>query len=92
MNNVNYKIFNENNLFLFAEGEEGYEVQELFNYIKSIKKIKYIFDNIYLFTHKELYSMSIHKLTLNIVHISEEQKLRFMKEAVKFAKTSEEKS
>lgn len=92
LNDVNYKIFNENNLFLFAEGEEDYEVQELFNYIKSVKKIRYIFDNIYLYTYKELYSISIHNLTFNIVHITEEQKLEFMKEAAKFADTSEEKS
>ncbi|MCH4826370.1 hypothetical protein [Planococcus halocryophilus] len=83
LNDGNYKIFKENNLFLYAEGEEEYEVIDLIKHIKESKKSNRKFDYIFVFTFKDLYAISTNDYSFEIFMITEEQRKNFSLEAAK---------
>lgn len=77
LNDGNYKIFKENNLFLFAEGEEEYEVLNLIEYIKTSERKSREFNLIYLYTYQELYIISAQDYSFEVLSIGAEQKEAF---------------
>jgi hypothetical protein len=86
-NNGDFSVFEENNLFLFAEGEEEYEVQQLLSFIEKRENIEceFEFDYIYLYTYRELYTISTRSNIYDVLHIADEQKKKFEQKAIKVA-------
>lgn len=85
LNSGKFSIFEENNLFLFAEFEEENEVQELINFVKEKENTKNKFDYIFLYTYNELYSITIKNFTYDLLEITEDQKKIFKQAAIKAA-------
>ncbi|MBB5179930.1 hypothetical protein HNQ44_001354 [Planomicrobium koreense] len=85
LNSGKFSIFEENNLFLFAEFEEEKEVQELINFVKETKVTKYKFEYIFLYTFNELYSITTKNFTYDLLEITEDQKKVFKEAAIKAA-------
>ncbi|EIM05959.1 hypothetical protein A1A1_13482 [Planococcus antarcticus DSM 14505] len=85
LNSGHFKIFKENNLFLFAEGEESNEVQGLIDYIKEAENAVYSFEYVYLYTYNELYSISTKNSSYDLTYMTEEQKEAFEEEATRVA-------
>lgn len=88
LNEGNYKIFKENNLFLFAENEEEDEILELIEYIQSCEKSKRNFNLIYIYTYKELFEISTYNYSYRVFSINAEQKEHFLLESVKALKNT----
>lgn len=87
LNDGNYKTFEENNLFLFAEDEEEYEVSGLIEHIKATERKGREFNLVYLYTYQKLYIISTLDYTFDVLNVREEQKETFLSESVKIATT-----
>ncbi len=76
LNKDGFQFFNENNLFLFAEYEEETEVQNLISFIEEYKyrKMKHFFDHVYIYTYKELYTISCKDLQYTSMPIDHSQR------------------
>lgn len=87
LNDGNYKTFDENNLFLFAEDEEEYEVRSLIEHIKATEMNSRKFNLIYLYTYQELYVISTQDYSFEVLTVREDQKEVFLSESIKIATT-----
>lgn len=91
LNEGNYELFIENNLFLFAEDEEEYEILALIEHIKAYGDDARSFNFIYVYTYKKLYEISSQDFSFKTFFIDAEVSKNLILESAKEVERINEK-